>query len=73
MIRLRNCVLALALAATLSASGQEHVLDVRTNKAGAEVAKTMYGLFFEDDKKQSRLADTLPPMSMRVYRIASQK
>ena len=48
MIRLRNCVLALALAATLSASGQEHVLDVRTNKAGAEVAQTMYGLFFED-------------------------
>ena len=42
---LLTCVLALS--ATLTASAQ-HVMDVKTQKLGAPVQSTMYGLFFED-------------------------
>ena len=45
-IKLLTC--ALALTASVTASAQEHVLDIRTTKAGSPVQQTMYGLFFED-------------------------
>ena len=38
---------ALALAGTLTAQAQ-HVIDVKTDKPGAPIQSTMYGLFFED-------------------------
>ena len=38
------CLLALGL----TASAQNHVLDVNTQKLGAPVQPTMYGIFFED-------------------------
>ena len=44
---MRNLSLALALAASLSAQAQ-HVMDVQTQKLGAPVQSTMYGIFFED-------------------------
>ena len=46
-MNMRNPLLALALAASLSAQAQ-HVLDVQTQKLGAPVQSTMYGIFFED-------------------------
>lgn len=39
---------ALALSTALSSFAQSHVMDVNTEKAGATVQNTMYGLFFED-------------------------
>ena len=36
------------LAASLSVTAQIHVLDVNTQKLGAPVQPTMYGIFFED-------------------------
>ena len=36
------------LAVSLMATAQTHVLDVNTNKLGAPVQPTMYGIFFED-------------------------
>lgn len=44
--KLFACALAFTMA--FGAQAQTHVLDVNTKKAGAEVQKTMYGLFFED-------------------------
>lgn len=41
-------VCAVALSFALSSYAQAHVFDVNTNKAGATVQSTMYGLFFED-------------------------
>lgn len=38
----------LALSACLTIQAQTHVMDVETNKIGAPIQKTMYGLFFED-------------------------
>jgi len=38
----------MALAATLSVTAQSHVMEVKTNKLGAPVQSTMYGIFFED-------------------------
>ena len=38
----------LLLATSLSAGAQTHVFDVNTNKLGAPVQPTMYGIFFED-------------------------
>ena len=46
-MKMRNLSLALALAASLSAQAQ-HVMDVQTQKLGAPVQSTMYGIFFED-------------------------
>lgn len=34
--------------ASLTASAQTHVIDVNTQKLGAPVQPTMYGIFFED-------------------------
>ncbi|MBR1933368.1 MAG: carbohydrate binding domain-containing protein [Prevotella sp.] len=45
-LKLFSC--ALALTAALQAQAQSHVMEVKTNKVGAPVASTMYGLFFED-------------------------
>ena len=45
---LRYLGYALALSATLTASAQTHVMDIKTNKQGAPVQSTMYGIFFED-------------------------
>ena len=39
---------ALALTASLTLSAQSHVMEVKTNKVGAPVQSTMYGIFFED-------------------------
>jgi alpha-N-arabinofuranosidase len=39
---------ALALSACLTSFGQSHVMNVQTDKIGAPIQKTMYGLFFED-------------------------
>ena len=46
-MNMRKPLFALALAASLSAQAQ-HVLDVQTQKLGAPVQSTMYGIFFED-------------------------
>ena len=46
-MNMRKLFFALALAASLSAQAQ-HVLDVQTQKLGAPVQSTMYGIFFED-------------------------
>ena len=46
-MKMRNLSLTLALAASLSAQAQ-HVMDVQTQKLGAPVQSTMYGIFFED-------------------------
>ena len=46
-MNMKNLSLTLALAASLSAQAQ-HVLDVQTQKLGAPVQSTMYGIFFED-------------------------
>ena len=46
-MKMRNLSLAVALAASLSAQAQ-FVMDVQTQKLGAPVQSTMYGIFFED-------------------------
>ena len=46
-MKMRNISLALALAASMLAQAQ-HVMDVQTQKLGAPVQSTMYGIFFED-------------------------
>ena len=46
-MNIRNITFGLALAASLSAQAQ-HVMDVQTQKPGATVQPTMYGIFFED-------------------------
>ena len=45
---LKSLCCALALSSTLGTMAQPHVMDVKTNKLGAPVQLTMYGLFFED-------------------------
>ena len=47
-MNLKQISCAFALMASLSASAQQHVMDVNTKKLGAPVSSTMYGLFFED-------------------------
>ena len=47
-MKLNTFCFALAMSATLTATAQTHVFDVRANKLGAPVQSTMYGLFFED-------------------------
>ena len=47
-MKLKPLCCALALTAVLNATAQTHVMDVKTNKLGAPVQPTMYGLFFED-------------------------
>ena len=44
--RLLTC--AFALTAALTASAQNHIMDVNTKKLGATIQPTMYGIFFED-------------------------
>jgi len=46
-MHVRILTTALALSATLTAMSQ-HVMEVKTNKIGAPVQSTMYGIFFED-------------------------
>ena len=45
---MRKITLFCLFALSLVASAQVHVLDVNTNKLGAPVQPTMYGIFFED-------------------------
>lgn len=45
---LKSLYCAFAMSATLTMTAQTHVIDVKTNKLGAPVQSTMYGLFFED-------------------------
>ena len=45
---MRKLTTLLLLAAALTATAQNHVLDVNTQKLGAPVQPTMYGIFFED-------------------------
>ena len=47
-MKFRNLSLAVACSAFLGAAAQPHVLDVKTQKLGAPVQSTMYGIFFED-------------------------
>ena len=47
-MNLKTIISALALSASIGAAAQQHVMEVKTNKAGAAVQPTMYGLFFED-------------------------
>ena len=46
-MNLKLVSLSLVFASSLSAQAQ-HVMDVNTQKLGAPVSSTMYGLFFED-------------------------
>ena len=45
---MRKLTTLLLLAASLTATAQNHVLDINTQKLGAPVQPTMYGIFFED-------------------------
>ena len=45
---MRKIILSCLFALSLVASAQTHVLDVNTQKLGAPVQPTMYGIFFED-------------------------
>ena len=47
-MKLKALSVALAFAAALSAQAADHVMDVKTQKLGAPIQPTMYGLFFED-------------------------
>jgi len=47
-MNLKTLSFTLALTAALSAQAGEHVIDVKTQKLGAPIQPTMYGLFFED-------------------------
>ena len=46
-MNLKLISLSLVFTASLQAQAQ-HVMDVNTQKIGAPVSSTMYGLFFED-------------------------
>ena len=46
-MRLKTFCCAITLTGALSVQAQ-HVMDVQTQKLGAPVQSTMYGLFFED-------------------------
>jgi alpha-L-arabinofuranosidase len=45
---MRKLTTLFLLAASLTATAQTHVIDVNTQKLGAPVQPTMYGIFFED-------------------------
>lgn len=45
---MRKLTTLLLLASSLTATAQSHVMDVNTQKLGAPVQPTMYGIFFED-------------------------
>ena len=47
-MKLKALSVALAFTAALSAQAADHVMDVKTQKPGAPIQPTMYGLFFED-------------------------
>ena len=47
-MKLKALSVALAFTAALSAQAADHVMDVKTQKLGAPIQPTMYGLFFED-------------------------
>jgi alpha-L-arabinofuranosidase len=47
-MKLKTLTCAFALSSALAASAQSHVMELKTNKLGAPVQNTMYGLFFED-------------------------
>ena len=47
-MKLRTLTVALTVATSLSAFAADHVMDVKTQKLGAPIQPTMYGLFFED-------------------------
>ena len=47
-MKLKLVVSALTLSVSLTAAAADHVMDVKTNKMGAPVQSTMYGIFFED-------------------------
>ena len=46
IIFMKKLTTLLLLAASLTATAQTHVMDVNTNKLGAPVQPTMYGIFF---------------------------
>ena len=48
MTQKSSLLVALCMGTALSLSAAGNVLDVRTNKVGAPIQPTMYGLFFED-------------------------
>ena len=45
---MRKLTTLFLFAVSLVATAQTHVMDVNTNKLGAPVQPTMYGIFFED-------------------------
>jgi len=48
MRRIKTLVLTLVMASAMPAFAQVHNMSVRTDKVGADIQSTMYGLFFED-------------------------
>ena len=48
MYNIKMCAAAAAVTMAVSASAATNHLTLQTNKPGAEVKPTMYGLFFED-------------------------
>ena len=48
MKKTRSILAIMAFAATIGLQAQTHNLVVQTNKIGAPIQSTMYGLFFED-------------------------
>ena len=47
-MRFRNLLLTAGLLTSLPLAAQENIITVQTNKPGAEIQSTMYGIFFED-------------------------
>ena len=47
-MKLRNILLGVAMMASAEAMAQDYTLTVETQKPGAPVQPTMYGIFFED-------------------------
>ena len=45
---MRTLIKACLMLISLSAAGQNHILDINTRKPGATIQPTMWGLFFED-------------------------
>ena len=48
MKRVFSLLAALLLVISVSARDEAHKFDVNTRKVGAEIAPTLYGIFFED-------------------------
>ena len=47
-MKLRKLLLSAALFASMGLSAQDYTIKVQTQKPGAEIQPTMYGIFFED-------------------------